>query len=75
MRAALDAGLPASVPVITLATAHAAKFPQAIEQAGLTQAIHLPLHLEDLFERPERFEVLPNELSAVQAFMAANINA
>ena len=75
VRAALDAGLPASVPVITLATAHAAKFPQAIEQAGLTQAIHLPLHLEDLFERPERFEVLPNELSAVQAFMAANINA
>lgn len=51
------------------------QIPQAIEQAGLTQAIHLPLHLEDLFERPERFEVLPNELSAVQGFMAANINA
>ena len=36
----------------------------AHEEAGL------PLHLRDLFERPERYEVLPNDLAAVQAFMA-----
>jgi threonine synthase len=35
----------------------------------------LPLHLRDLFERPERFEVLPNDLKAVQDFMAGHINA
>jgi threonine synthase len=75
VRAALDAQLPPGVPVVTLATAHAAKFPQAIAEAGLEQAVHLPLHLADLFEREERFEVLPNSLAAVQAFMAAHIAA
>ncbi|MGB1141315.1 MAG: threonine synthase, partial [Halioglobus sp.] len=75
LRAALDADLPPGVPVITLATAHPAKFPGAIKSAGLTQEVHLPLHLRDLFEREERLEVLPNDLAAVQAFMAGNINA
>ena len=75
VRAALDADVAPEIPVITLATAHAAKFPQAIESAGLDQVVHLPLHLEDLFERPERFEVLPNALEAVQAYMAQHIKA
>jgi threonine synthase len=73
--AALAAKLPAEVPVITLATAHPAKFPQAIESAGLDQVVSLPLHLKDLFERPERFEVLPNALSDVQDYMANTISA
>ena len=75
VRAALDARVAAGTPVITLATAHPAKFPQAIASAGLEQEPTLPLHLRDLFEREERMEVLPNELAAVQAFMAENINA
>jgi threonine synthase len=75
VRAALDASVDAGTPVITLATAHPAKFPQAIASAGLDEEPALPLHLRDLFERKERMEVLPNELSAVQAFMADNINA
>lgn len=74
-RAALDSGLAGDCPVVTLATAHPAKFPDAIKSAGLNEEVHLPLHLRDLFEREERFEVLPNELAAVQTFMAANINA
>jgi threonine synthase len=73
--AALAAGLPPEVPVITLATAHPAKFPDAIRSAGLDQAVSLPLHLKDLFERPERFAVLPNSLAAVQAYMANSISA
>ncbi len=73
--AALAAGLPPEVPVITLATAHPAKFPDAIQSAGLDQAVSLPLHLKDLFERPERFTVLPNSLAAVQAHMANSISA
>lgn len=73
--AALAAGLPPEVPVITLATAHPAKFPDAIRSAGLDQAVSLPLHLKDLFERPERFAVLPNSLAAVQAHMANSISA
>jgi len=73
--AALAADLPPEVPVITLATAHPAKFPDAIRSAGLDQAVSLPLHLKDLFERPERFAVLPNSLAAVQAHMANSISA
>ena len=73
--AALAADVPASVPVVTLATAHPAKFPDAIKSAGLEQPVALPLHLQDLFERSERFEVLPNDLEAVQAYMANSISA
>lgn len=75
VRAALECDLPAGVPMVTLATAHPAKFPDAVKNAGLTQEVALPLHLADLFERKERFEVLPNEISAVHSFMANNINA
>jgi threonine synthase len=75
VRAALAADIAPGVPMITLATAHPAKFPDAISRAGLDREPALPLHLQDLFQRPERFEVLPNELAAVQAFMTSNINA
>ncbi|PLW68083.1 threonine synthase [Pseudohalioglobus lutimaris] len=75
VKAALNCDLPASVPVVTLATAHPAKFPAAVKTAGLDDEPVLPHHLRDLFDRPERSEVLPNELAAVQAFMAENINA
>ncbi|PLW81218.1 threonine synthase [Kineobactrum sediminis] len=75
VKAALASGLSADIPVVTLATAHAAKFPQAITRSGINTEPALPLHLADLFDRPERFEVLPLELSAVQAFMANNLSA
>ena len=50
-------------------------YPDAVRAAGLDREVGLPMHLCDLFEREERMEILPNELSAVQAFMADNINA
>ncbi|RLQ22756.1 threonine synthase [Seongchinamella sediminis] len=75
VKAAFAADLPAGVPVVTLATAHPAKFPGAVKKAGLDDEPFLPHHLRDLFERPERCEVLPNELAAVQSFMVANLNA
>ena len=57
---------PRSVPVVALATAHPAKFPDAVEQAcGRRPA--LPARLADLMERPERMTVLPNEITAIQA--------
>jgi threonine synthase len=56
------------VPVVTLATAHPAKFPDAVERAtGVRPA--LPPALADLFERPERTEHLPNDLLAVQDYV------
>jgi threonine synthase len=54
-----------AVPMLVLSTAHPAKFPDAVEQAtGVRPA--LPERLADLYERDERFEVLPADLSAVQ---------
>jgi threonine synthase len=75
VKAALESDADDDVPMVTLATAHPAKFPDAIASAGLTEDPALPAHLSDLFDREERFEVLPNELSAVQSFMAEHINA
>ncbi len=55
-----------ALPVVALATAHPAKFPDAVERAtGIRPA--LPRRLADLFEREERSTTLPNDLEAVQA--------
>ncbi|EKV32579.1 Threonine synthase [Caenispirillum salinarum AK4] len=64
--AAADAqGLPAGVPVVALATAHPAKFPDAVEAAsGIRPG--LPERLADLLERPERFDVVENDVAAVR---------
>jgi threonine synthase len=75
VKAAMDSDVASHVPMVTLATAHPAKFPGAIQAAGLSEKPELPAHLADLFEREERFEVLPNELAAVQEFIASNIKA
>lgn len=58
----------ASIPMIALATAHPAKFSAAIEKAGLGVPA-LPAHMADLFEREERYTVVPNSLSAVERHM------
>lgn len=54
-----------ATPLVSLATAHAAKFPAAIKDAT---GIHpdLPPHLADLFKRTERFDVLANDVNAVR---------
>jgi threonine synthase len=51
-------------PVISVATAHPAKFPEAVMAAT---GVHpeLPARLADLFEREERYEVLPADLAIV----------
>jgi len=55
-----------AVPLVALATAHPAKFPDAVERAcGLRPA--LPARLADLFERKEHCTLLPNDLAVVQA--------
>ena len=60
------------VPMITMATAHAVKFPDAVIEAGQT-APELPNHLTDLFERPERCQVLDNDLVKVQNYMISQL--
>ncbi|HBP41827.1 MAG: threonine synthase [Vreelandella alkaliphila] len=70
-RAAERARVDTTTPVITLATAHPAKFAEAVVKAGF-QGVPLPTHMDDLLEREERYTVLPAELSAVQQFVADN---
>ncbi len=58
------------VPTVAAATAHPAKFPDAMERAtGRRPA--LPKHLADLYEREERFSTAPNDLDAVEAAVRA----
>lgn len=58
--------------LVALATAHPAKFPDAIEAAiGLRPA--LPERLKDLHSRKERFETAPNDLAAVQDLIRARV--
>ena len=58
-----------STPSIVLATAHPAKFPDAVKQStGIHPA--LPPHLADLLERKEHFTVVPNDVTAIESFIA-----
>ena len=57
-----------AVPMVALATAHPAKFPEAVEAAtGRRPA--LPPAMADLMARPERTIVLPNALARVEDFV------
>ena len=59
---------PADVPVVTLATAHPAKFRDAVERAtGVRPG--LPARIAGLFDRQERFDTLPATLEAVKAYV------
>jgi threonine synthase len=63
-----------TIPMITLATAHPAKFPAAVKAAsGVDPA--LPAWLADLYERPERLSVLANDAQAVEDFISARTRA
>lgn len=63
-------GRTSATPTIALATAHPAKFPDAVEKAtGIRPA--LPAHLADLLTRKERLSELPNDLNKVQDYVLA----
>ena len=60
-----------SVPVVALGTAHPAKFPAAVHAATGVEP-PLPAHLADLYEREERFSVLPNDQVAIERFVRSH---
>jgi threonine synthase len=60
------------VPMVCLATAHPAKFDEAITKANLENPT-LPHHMSDLFEREERFDVLQDNIETVQQYIKTNI--
>ena len=61
-------------PMVCLATAHPAKFPEAILKAGNIGEPPLPNHMSDLFEREERYQVLADDIQAVQQFVSINVS-
>ncbi|MGE0754117.1 MAG: threonine synthase [Alphaproteobacteria bacterium] len=65
---AVAAQAPTEGPKVVLATAHPAKFPDAVQQAA---GIHpeLPGHMHDLFEREERYDVQLNDAQKVKQFI------
>ena len=56
--------------MVTLATAHPAKFPDAVEKASGIRP-HLPQRLSHLLNAKERFTILPNSATAVRDFVLA----
>jgi len=63
-----------SAPVVTLATAHPAKFPDAVKAATGVEP-RLPARLADLGTRPERLTVLPADQGTVERHILARTRA
>ena len=60
-------------PIISLATAHPSKFPDAVEEAsGFSPT--LPGHLSDLYERKESYKILPNDEVVVKSYILEQRN-
>ena len=71
LHAARASDLPREIPVVTLATAHPAKFGDAVERATGQRPI-LPARIGDLFEREERLVELTGGYEAVADYVAAH---
>jgi threonine synthase len=63
-----------SVPMVALATAHPAKFPDAVERA-IGQRPALPPRLQSLLDLPERAPHLAHDLVAVQDYVRQHARA
>ena len=63
-----------ATPMVSLATAHPAKFPAAVAAATGVEP-PLPVWLADLYGRAERYDVLPADEGAVQTYIEARTRA
>jgi threonine synthase len=61
--------------MVCLATAHPAKFPEAVRKAGYPTDPPLPQHLADLFEREERYQVIEASMQDLQGSIQASLSA
>jgi len=64
-----------ATPMVCLATAHPAKFPEAVRQAGQVDDPALPHHMQDLFARQERYQVLDDNIDQLKSLITANIRS
>ena len=58
------------IPMVAEATAHPAKFPDAMQQAVGIRPL-LPPHLDDLYNREERYTRVPADLATIEAEVRA----
>ena len=66
--------LSAETPMVTLATAHPAKFPDAVKAACGVYP-DLPARMGDMIEREEHMSVLPNDIAKLEAFIEEHSRA
>lgn len=66
VKAALE--IETNAPIVASATAHASKFPNAVEQA-ISERPQLPEHLKNLFDIEEKQTDMPNDYDAVTAYI------
>jgi threonine synthase len=71
LHAARASDLDPSVPIVTLATAHPAKFRDPVERATGNRPA-LPARIGDLFQREERCVDLPGDYQAVADYVASH---
>ena len=72
VHAARACQIDSAIPLLTMATAHPAKFPDAVEMAtGVRPAFPPPL--KDLFSRTERFTTLDADLDTIKTFIRDNV--
>jgi threonine synthase len=71
--AGLKTKVAAGTPLVALATAHPAKFPDAVEQA-MGQRPPLPHRMADLFERKERLDVIANNADQLKDYVRTFAN-
>jgi threonine synthase len=57
------------IPIVTLATAHPAKFSEAIEKSGLAAA-QLPDYLSDLYRCEEKYQIAPRDISEIKKIIS-----
>lgn len=72
IKAAREQNADLAVPMVTLSTAHPAKFPEAVEKVT-GQHPELPAHMADLFEREERYDRLDHDLDALKSYIRGNL--
>lgn len=58
--------------IVTLATAHPAKFPDAVKKAKIPDP-QLPNFLKDLMSRKEKYEILKNDIEVIKNFVSSNL--
>jgi threonine synthase len=69
----IEAAAPGA-PIVTLSTAHAAKFPETVT-AETGARPPLPAHCADLFERNENIVRLPANAAAIKAYLVGHARA